>query len=344
MTVQEIRDACVESAEKYYEFLETNRRGFSEINVNEIQPQSGRSLFKIRIASRLFDPEAVFFKIRNADHKYASDEIKIVEYDSDKNILIIKPSPEILPLFQNLSPRELKVISDMKFLVKRVESWYRLNGMRIAIPTKPSVLKDSFKDIKYLEGFTPSANQKASLKNIFENPFSYIWGAPGTGKTQFVLAYSILHYINSGKRVAIIAPTNNSIEQVLLGVLKMVDAAGIDRKKFLRLGTPSRKFAEAYPEICEERGVQKQLDELSKQIELLERMLNHDIFKKLFLNLKLQLNLFDAIDKKVEIFNKLTLEIERFRKTEARARVELKETKSAIEIVENDIDRLITHS
>ena len=53
----------------------------------------------------------------------------------------------------------------------------------------------------------------------------------------------------------------------------MTDESGIDRKKIIRLGTPSRKFAEVFPEVCEEKGVQKKLDEVDKQISILERII-----------------------------------------------------------------------
>ena len=112
------------------------------------------------------------------------------------------------------------------------------------------------------------------LENIFTKPFSYIWGAPGTGKTQFVLSYAVLHYIQSGDTIAILAPTNNAIEQVLRGVIKMTDKAGVDRKQIIRLGTPSKKFAEIYPQVCEEKGLQKRMDEIDKQINILQRMLD----------------------------------------------------------------------
>ena len=128
-------------------------------------------------------------------------------------------------------------------------------------------------EIKFLEDLFPSENQIDSIKNIFSNPFTYAWGAPGTGKTQFVLAYAVLHYMTNNKRIAILAPTNNSLEQMLRGVLKMIDIAGIDRKQILRLGTPSRAFAEDYPEVCEEKGVQKKLDEIEKQIKIIEKVI-----------------------------------------------------------------------
>jgi hypothetical protein len=53
----------------------------------------------------------------------------------------------------------------------------------------------------------------------------------------------------------------------------MTDKANIDRKQIIRLGTPSRKFAEEFPEVCEEKGVQKNIKDIDKQIDILERII-----------------------------------------------------------------------
>lgn len=119
--------------------------------------------------------------------------------------------------------------------MQRVKTWYELNGSEIELPSKKSKLSEKIDKIKYFseKEFQPSLNQKESLKNIIQQPFSYVWGAPVTGKTQFVLSYAVLQYINNDFKIAILAPTNNSIEQVLHGVIKMTDKAGIDRKQII---------------------------------------------------------------------------------------------------------------
>lgn len=269
MTVEEIRDIAINSSQAYFDYLKKNDKGTEIVNVhkvNYINNKKNSFQIELHLSKKLFDTEAVFIQLLTNSKKYDSSHIKIVEYDSDKNILLIKPTPSVISDFQNLKATDIKIISDLTFLISRVKVWFEENGSNISIPNKPSILKSSFSKIEYLEKFQPSSNQKESLSNIFTNPFSYIWGAPGTGKTQFVLAYSIMHYIKNDKKVFIIAPTNNAIEQVLRGVIKMTDEAGIDRKKILRLGIPSKKFATVYPEVCEESGKLKHLQELEKQL------------------------------------------------------------------------------
>lgn len=269
MTVEEIRDIARNSSQAYLDYLRKNDKGTVVVNVhkvNYINDKKNSFQIELHLSKKLFDTEAVFIQLLTNSKKYDSSHIKVVEYDSDKNILLIKPTPSVISDFKNLRATDVTIISDLTFLISRVKTWFEENGGNISIPNKSSILKNSFSNIEYLEKYQPSPNQKESLLNIFSNPFNYIWGAPGTGKTQFVLAYAIMHYVKNGKKVIIIAPTNNAIEQVLKGVIKMTDEAGIDRKKILRLGIPTKKFAAVYPEVCEERGKLKRLQELEKQL------------------------------------------------------------------------------
>ncbi|KAA6325447.1 ATP-dependent RecD-like DNA helicase [termite gut metagenome] len=298
MTAEQIREIAIESSTAYWDYLDENDKGTQEVDVFEISYLEGIDfLIRLRLSAKLFDTEAVFFKNFKNNKKYDASEIKIVEYDRDKNSLLIKLTENIQQEFRGLSHNDIKVISDLKFLVQRVRTWYELNGAKIALPNKPSKYAKNINNIKFFEEkeLQPSGDQKESINNIFTEPFSYVWGAPGTGKTQFVLSYAILHYINNNDRVAILAPTNNSIEQVLRGIIKMTDKAGVDRRKILRLGTPSKKFAEEFPDVCEEKGVQKNLAEIDKQIDILERVLNY----------KKSINTINSFNDKLVLFNAL---------------------------------------
>ncbi len=283
VTAEEIRDIAIDSSKAYYEYLDQNDKGIQEVDVFELEYLQGKdTILKLRLSAKLFDTEVIFFKNLRNNRKYDTASVKVIEYDNDKNILLIKPVENVKSGFSGLRNTDIKVVSDLKFLIERVKAWYELNGSKLALPTKVSKHSKDFQNIEFFKdkNFQPSENQKKSLENIFTNPFSYVWGAPGTGKTQFVLSYAVLQYIKKGDKVAILAPTNNAIEQVLRGVIKMTDKAGVDRKQIIRLGTPSKKFAEAFPEVCEEKGVQKNLAEIDKQIDILERMLNFQNQKK----------------------------------------------------------------
>jgi hypothetical protein len=275
MDTPAIRDIAIDAAEKYFQYLDRNGKGLQEVEISDIVPLENKAdTYRLRLSAKLFDIESIFFKLYPNNRLVPVTEIKVVEYDAEKNLLWIKPNDELQPLFRRLPARDISVISDLKFLIERVKKWYELCGGQLSFPVRASPITETLTQIRYLPGLEPSDHQKAAIQLIFQAPFAYIWGAPGTGKTQFVLSYSVLHYLAHKKRVAIMAPTNNAIEQVLRGVLKMLDVAGVARTKILRLGVPSRRFAEEYPEVCEERGVMKKLEELDKQIDRFRNLLD----------------------------------------------------------------------
>jgi len=334
MTAEEIREVAIDSASNYYNYLVENKKGIQLVDISEIEYlQSKDFLIKLRLRAKLFDTDSIFFRLNTTGQQYDSSMVKVLEYDSDKNVILIKIPSGSISLFSNLKTKDINIISDLRFLVVRVKQWYEMNGNKIAIPTKTSSLRNNYKEMKYIDGKEPSENQKLSLTNIFENPFSYIWGAPGTGKTQYVLAYAALHYMSKNKRIAILAPTNNSIEQVLNGVISMMDKAGIDRTKIIRLGTPTKKFAESYPEVCEESGIQKKLDEVDKQINILQRIVSYENSRKAIELAKL--NILEL--KKIE---KLQAKVVSSKKIADESKKKQKKIDIDIKYFDNDIQKL----
>jgi ferritin-like metal-binding protein YciE len=273
MDINEIRTICINSSQVLYQYLVDNNSGEQLISVRAITKKN-KEVYKLSISKKLFNQDAVFFHLLDENERLGTEIIKIVQYDRDKNTLIIKVPEELQQRFSKFNNNDIRLISDLKFLVQQVEKWYENNGSEVHLPTKKSILSNAINDITYFKDANPSINQKKAIAGILTNPFTYIWGAPGTGKTQFVLAYALLQYLKAGKRVAIFAPTNNAIEQVLRGVITMTDKAGYNRDKIIRLGSPTAQFADDFPEVCEARGLQKRIEETEKQLEILQSVLS----------------------------------------------------------------------
>lgn len=93
MTSLEIRDIAVDSAKAYYDYLDKNDKGIQEVDVFEISYLESRDLLlKLRLSAKLFDTEGIFFRNYKNGKKYDISQVKVIEYDSDKNSLLIKPS------------------------------------------------------------------------------------------------------------------------------------------------------------------------------------------------------------------------------------------------------------
>ena len=339
MTISQIRETCINASNVYYNHLAENNKGVYNINIKKIE-KVGEDKLKLIIGGRIFDEETLVFKNLSTNKEYTMDSIKIQVYDRDTNAVVIKPKTDIYSKMVNANVNDWIIVSDLKFLIERVREWYELNGKDIALPKQSSSLNPPTNKI-FFENEIPSQEQIDALNIIFKKPLTYIWGAPGTGKTQFVLSYAILHYLANNKKVAIVAPTNHALEQIFRGVIKMTDKAGISRDKILRLGGPSKKFADEFPEVCEIIGLENQLLQVNKQVEIVKRILGIDeassellrLEKGLSLIKKLQSNI-KRVDDTEEIYseNKTKIEELKIKKRKAELQIEsIKNQKRSLE-------------
>ena len=323
-------------ASVYLTYLTNKGTGRNKTRVYTIEKTNEAGIYKLKLSGKIFDLDMIAFDVRGTE--YDTVQIKVVEYDRDADTLLIQPKRELLDLFENIKPDEMIIISDLTFLVRRVKRWYELNGNKINLPTKEPSL--GMGNIEFLPGKEPSENQKTALKTIFENRFSYVWGPPGTGKTQYVLAYCLLHYIRKGKKAAIFAPTNNAIEQVLRGVLKMTDLARIDRKKIIRLGFPTRNFADDFPEVCEVKGLMKRITEIDEKIAKVQRIIERFKLSEGIKVAQASLIKFSQIDKFVKKRNDLKAKLDDIQKDLAIKRNEFQIVQNDIQPIQHDIDKL----
>ena len=181
-------------------------------------------------------------------------------YDDFSKTLEMKVDDTIFDEFSQENKNHIKIIFDFKFLIDRIINYLKQYGSYLEFPTKGAHLSPSF---TIPAGLTPSDDQKNAIATCLTEPASYVWGAPGTGKTQFVLANSILADIKAGMKVAVFAPTNNSVEQVLRGLIKEISEnpelkQHIDlNKDVLRVGYASVAFQSTFPKMCEHKRVNK---------------------------------------------------------------------------------------
>lgn len=274
MNVAEIRRLAIESSERYFKFLIDNQLGEQMVRVLSIEYFPEKHI-KIALAERLRQIEYIFFRVLTTGSNFGST-VKIQSYDWHKNILYIVPDDEIIREFQNLNAYDLAVVSDLKFLVKNVRQWYIDLGSDIQMPDNTQIVSAQLFDptkMSFIEGCEPSDEQRYALSSVLTSPFSYVWGPPGSGKTQFVLAYAVMHYIRQNQMALICAPTNNALEQMLRGIISMTDkTTDIPRKCILRLGNPSAAFAKQYPEVCPKDQLSLKIYQYEAQIELLRRV------------------------------------------------------------------------
>lgn len=271
MNITQVIAAAIEGAKNYYDYLDNSGRGREEIRVSQIETED--ALYLLHLSKNPFSTDAIQIVI--GQREYNQKSLEIVEQDRDRRVLYVRVSKEITDPFVGTLPQDLRVVSDLKFLIQRVRDWYAENGDYLRLPCDAPALYP-----KQVVQQDLSKGQIEAVKDVFSHPQSYVWGAPGTGKTRYVLAECLIQYCQAGKKVVVLAPTNNAIEQVLYGVLDKLQQYDIPLDKVIRLGTPTSKFAGEYSTICEVQGIDKQLKELQHQIIFLKRVLEHRDFLK----------------------------------------------------------------
>ena len=273
MDVQELKLKCIEASRFYYDYLEQNNKGVERINISSKRLINDENdTWELHIGKKLFNLDYIKILNREYDEHYDLAHFSVKEYDADNKLLIIKFVTQTH--FGDTAANNLKIISDLKFLIKNVENWYIDNGLRINFDDEPNTSRNKVTCDSY--PIALNANQVQAFRSILSNKYNYIWGPPGTGKTSYVLSSAVLHYLSSDNpKIGIFAPTNNALEQALSLIIEHLDRLEIPKEKLLRVGGPSRKFAEKYPETCEIQGLEKQLSEIERQIENVKNVIEY---------------------------------------------------------------------
>ena len=293
MDIGEIRIIAIKSAEQFLRYLESQEtdksRGETRYNVKKIE-HFGDGVVMLTLFFNLNDTSLARIEVNG---QRIDDKLyEFISYDNLTRTLELKAAPELCDKMVPGNENNVQVIHDFKFLIIRIKEYLSRYGDLLHFPDKGSM---SESDIEIKARMNPSDSQIAAIKSCLTEPSSYVWGAPGTGKTQFVLANSIFNDIKNGKKVAVFAPTNVSVEQVLYGLIAEIKqnpefSKVIDLDKdVLRIGCPTIDFAINFPNMCERKALVKNKKVFKRTIEALEETKNEmiaDVLEKDFKKLR----------------------------------------------------------
>ena len=247
-----LQEDCIRSAEIYLKYLEENRdtgKGMLRAQVRSVQNTLMDTNLVMYTDREIRGAEALTLRIGGTVYENTEGHTSYVVQSIDRRKVTITPSPEVAEHIDRAVETREKIYFeiDLTFLVKRIKEWYEQHGDSVEIPTiKPRCSLSPDNPIML------SNNQYDCAQKAMTSPLTYIWGAPGTGKTKHVLASCVYSYIKAGKKVVLVAPTNNALEQSLRGLLRtLVDNCIDPDGKVIRLGFPSDGFKTAWPNICE---------------------------------------------------------------------------------------------
>ena len=277
------------SAHEYLDYLRHNGKGKKEIKIQSIRKKS-EQIYHLTLDAKLFhqDNLDIIAHPQGTDSRIILDKKKytVQGYDEDTKILVISVSPGF-DAFSKHQPHELAIEVDLTFLTKVFCEWFDMlvgeeaesHATRTQAPTSQSLPTIEFPptpaslDLTLDLPNSVSEEQQHAIRTALTNPLSYIWGAPGTGKTQKVLAHCLLHYIHNRQKIILLAPTNQALEQSLRGVLRVMKDKNVDNSCVLRMGVPTRSFLREYPLLCENAKLVAESEMLQKEIVNLKQLL-----------------------------------------------------------------------
>jgi len=283
MQIPKLKELCLEQANFYYDYVkrfsENNGKSVDKVVSINYQKDSFPKLFEIKLEKPIYDFEKTYYKNNQTNEYYFNKkDILIKEYDEKNRLLYVQILNSEIE-FEKIKSDDFFVVTDLLFLIKNLIEWYEKNSHKLNFDDKFDLAIKP--NLEILKDTKLNQNQEKAVNSIFENSYSYIWGPPGTGKTKAVLSTALINYLFQNKKVLIVAPTNVALEQILLGVLENTEKLQISKEKILRIGIPSKDFFDKYSEVCETKGIEKILESLENEINILSRVIKYREGKKI---------------------------------------------------------------
>lgn len=277
MEIAKLKELCLNQAQFYYEYVkkysENNGKSIDKVVSIKYQKDSFPKLYEIKLEKAIYDFEKTYYKNNQTNEYYFNKkDLLIKEYDEKNRLLYVQVlNPDIE--FEKIKSDDFFIVTDLLFLIKNLIEWYEKNSYKLTFDDKLTF--DLKPNLEILKDTKLNQNQIEAVSSIFKNSYSYIWGPPGTGKTKAVLSTALINYITSNKKVLIVAPTNVALEQILFGVLENTEKLQIQNEKILRIGIPSKDFFDKYSEVCETKGIERVLESLENEINILSRVIKY---------------------------------------------------------------------
>lgn len=269
-----LQDDAVRSAGIYLDYLLTHREegaGIVRARVRSVQGSllDGELVLACDRELRMVDDVAL--RVGGKLYENSNDEIVFRVLSHEKKKVTVFPCDELREHMDQALAEKLPVFleSDLTFLVQRIKKWYEQYGDLVALPRS---LGFGNVGLALDNPIELSDNQYEAASLAMSSSLSYIWGAPGTGKTKHVLASCVWSLIRAGKKVILCAPTNNALEQSLSGLLSALVSDGkySPGGHVLRMGVPGDGFRMTWGEVCEEGAVDWWKREMGERIAWLE--------------------------------------------------------------------------
>ncbi|MEF3191649.1 MAG: AAA family ATPase [Campylobacterales bacterium] len=268
MTQEELATLCIKQTSDYLNASRTHNLGIITVGVRRIRQATNPKSYLLHLDSAISPNAKLILKDQNEALSWSSGEDLIIEsWDEGQRLLLLSFIDEPPERFDQ---RQLVLESDMTFLLANLLAWYEAHASELSINKETPSLRPLDEQ---LDDLPLNNDQIKALELIASSGLSYIWGPPGTGKTQAVLAHAVIAALRQQQRILILAPTNKALEQAFEGVITRLKAHRISPTLMLRLGVASSDFARRYPALCESSQIEREYDAIEKKMQILHRQI-----------------------------------------------------------------------
>ena len=192
---------------------------------------------------------------------------KSIQVQLDKNIGATIPEARLIIssyyLLQLLYEKLKKIDSGELRLTDLAEKTFKLKPANIA-SQEYQIPHSSVSEL-------PNSSQESAIKLAMGSEISFIWGPPGTGKTQ-TIARLTEGFLSKNLSVLLISHTNVATDGALLNVVKHLESTDDYRDgKFLREGAIQKPELKAYEMVVPEIVLEKKGSPIKNEIETLTK-------------------------------------------------------------------------
>lgn len=259
-------EAVCESTERYLEFLRAQRQGNTHHDIHSITalkdpvPLGGVLHFtytgQLPLRLSVVQDSTATLILESAPDKEIS--IHVLAYDRSNGRIEFASREPIIG-------EKGQFLIDYVWLIERCLKWYRNRGVTIPASLPPIVHGRMDVPLKSLSAEL-SPEKVAAIQTLLGEPFSYIWGPPGTGKTNWVLAKAAKLCLDRGEKIIVLASTNLAVDNALEAILR----ERVPEEDVLRIGVPGVRFVDSHRKCCEARAFQQEIAHLRVEITNLE--------------------------------------------------------------------------
>ena len=184
-----------------------------------------------------------------------------------------------------------RLVSDLTFLLRRLierieELAETTNEVGDRILTNSGVSGN----VHQIEMGELNTKQREAVEASLGRNLTFIWGPPGTGKTQTIGSIGF-HFWSHDRSLLVVSHTNTAVDQALLRIANLTPNEVLQEGRILRVGEPKDLRLRDHPDLLLQTHVEYRSEELSAQLALLEGELSEK--QALVLELTKQIDLFE---------------------------------------------------